>query len=648
MTIMLSKVTNMKKHILTSYRIFIRSISYGAPKWAIANPGYGPMEVQRSELLNGVRIAAAKHLGSQISACTIMFQAGSRYECGDYIGASHFVRATTSAAAQGHTAYSKFRVLQQYGAYLTCSSDRQSIAFTMRCPLPVFCDLKHYLLDTAARCCYNEWDIDDRKPLVREDLYRITPEQRVMDLIQSALWTGPLSNSIYCAEERIDEMSENRLSCFAQVNFKSNCCSIASVGVPFDEIMKIAEKIDPKREKPTERMIAPSCPRNGFEYFDMGKDSDTWIAVAVPGCGTKDLANLLKHAIIAAACGTGNVQMGQHDLDRTLQPPLGLMAGADFFTEYKAFNISYAETGLFGIVAKTRAATARKAALAVTEFLANVGDLNFKQLEVGKKRLKLSLLLNDDDCTQVSQGLALQLASNVQMDSANNSCCMIDMICPDEITLTAKSISAKHLRCINVKTALNTIQECKPVPKLQSPKLDIVSKAKTVYFTPRSIGFEINDKPVNRKIKDPLNYTPITNPRSILPLIDTNWRKDEIGLPAIQQEEKQAIRLIVIRRKKMKKHKRMKLWKRMRFRWARIKKNRRIKKEKIFQNELLALVKQANEFSAEQYVAEKLRKANHTPLPTTWKHKRLPAFIIRQLLGLDKKINYKHTDVYKA
>lgn len=60
------------------------------------------------------------------------------------------------------------------------------------------------------------------------------------------------------------------------------------------------------------------------------------------------------------------------------------------------------------------------------------------------------------------------------------------------------------------------------------------------------------------------------------------------------------------------------------------------------------MVKAANEFSAEDYVNGKLDKANSTPLPSHWKHKRLPEFIIRQLMGIDKKINYKHTDNYKA
>lgn len=44
----------------------------------------------------------------------------------------------------------------------------------------------------------------------------------------------------------------------------------------------------------------------------------------------------------------GPLAMGQHSTDNTPQPPLGMMVGGDPHTFYKAFNISYAETGIFG------------------------------------------------------------------------------------------------------------------------------------------------------------------------------------------------------------------------------------------------------------------------------------------------------------
>jgi hypothetical protein len=97
---------------------------------------------------------------------------------------------------------------------------------------------------------------------------------------------------------------------------------------------------------------------------------------------------------------------------------------------------------------------------------------------------------------------------------------------------------------------------------------------------------------------------------------------------------KQAARLIVIRRRKMKKHKLKKLRKRMKYEWAKVRQRREMRKEKAFQAELIAQIKEAEKFDAEKYVAERLQKAHKVPLPRTWKGKRLPFFIIKEKLGI--------------
>lgn len=127
------------------------------------------------------------------------------------------------------------------------------------------------------------------------------------------------------------------------------------------------------------------------------------------------------------------------------------------------------------------------------------------------------------------------------------------------------------LRQINLKTALQVAKDCKPLAKPPSLKhCELLLKTQVLSFAPRSIGVEIVDKfNIERVQREPIKYVPIINPRSILPLIDGE-PKDEIGLPSLTHEEIQAARLIVIRRKKMKKHQRRKLWKRMRYRWARV------------------------------------------------------------------------------
>jgi aurora kinase A-interacting protein len=96
----------------------------------------------------------------------------------------------------------------------------------------------------------------------------------------------------------------------------------------------------------------------------------------------------------------------------------------------------------------------------------------------------------------------------------------------------------------------------------------------------------------------------------------------------------QAARLIVIRKRKMRKHKLKKLRKKMKFEWAKVRQRREMRKEKAFQAVLINQIKEAEKFSAENYVMEKIQQATHTPLPKTWKGRRLPEFIIKEKLGI--------------
>ncbi|KAJ8718256.1 hypothetical protein PYW08_002493 [Mythimna loreyi] len=419
------------------------SISHRNCNVCCTKPDYGPLEVQRCVLLNGTGVVGAKVFGGQIAVCTVMFQAGSRYEVDDYLGATHFLRAASTASSCAFSGFTKMRYLAQHGASLICTSDRQSIAYTLRCPVTIFSQMKCFLQDTVLRCFFRQWEIDDLKPMIKDDLHRIHPLQRVIDLAQKACWAGPLSNSMFCEEARIQGMTGKLLNCYANWNYKSDHCSIASVGVPFEETVQLAESIEPCRVRPPQRPGVCSQPRGGFEYHDLGPGCDTWICVVVPGCGTNDITELMRHSIVAHACGTDNMQEGSHSMDVIPEYPLGVLSAGDLYTTFRAFNISYYETGVFGIVAKTRSCTAWDVAKAAAQFLSNVGDLDFSQIEVGKKRLKVSLAINDEDCIKLTEGLALQFINNVQIDSAKTAMKIVDSIPNQEIKDTAKKLGSK-------------------------------------------------------------------------------------------------------------------------------------------------------------------------------------------------------------
>lgn len=133
-----------------------------------------------------------------------------------------------------------------------------------------------------------------------------------------------------------------------------------------------------------------------------------------------------------------------------------------------------------------------------------------------------------------------------------------------------------------------------------------------------SIPF-IKRNPIIVPLKLPLNYNSnqliIETPglkKIGYEYIDPIGRNLEIEAPSttISDTPKYAARLIVIRRKKMKKHKLRKLRKRMKFEWGKRRQLRELRKEKAFQAGLIMQYKKAETFSAEEYVKSRLEKLN--------------------------------------
>lgn len=168
-----------------------------------------------------------------------------------------------------------------------------------------------------------------------------------------------------------------------------------------------------------------------------------------------------------------------------------------------------------------------------------------------------------------------------------------------------------------------------------SPNIKFIPKTLNIDFenSRNNIKKDINEIPLSKYIpsmEEPLINQPI---KQDLPLIDTSFQ-----LPPTENTlEKLAIRMIVIRRKKMKKHKRKKLRKKMKFKWAKIRTNRNIMKEKLFQAELVAQIKQAQNFDPRKYVEERLNILDKEILPKTYRGEILPPSMIKQFIEEKKE-----------
>ncbi|XP_063696382.1 uncharacterized protein LOC134827593 [Culicoides brevitarsis] len=218
---------------------------------------------------------------------------------------------------------------------------------------------------------------------------------------------------------------------------------------------------------------------------------------------------------------------------------------------------------------------------------------------------------------------------------------------------------ARNIRRVPCRNLCRTLMTEPPKP-IQSPVLPLIATTQPlnhqsdwIKVSPTQISFDIGIPATRRKEIFDVPLVPnkiIDNPLSILNEIDEiNRRIQEIQLPQItnrgtqggmeactKKKNNRPLGIMIIRRKKMKKHKRKKLWKRMRFEWAKRRQRKEFRKEKAFHAELLAQIKDAEKFSAEEYVEQKIQKAIEVPLPRYYRGKRLPADIIRQLIEEDR------------
>lgn len=142
---------------------------------------------------------------------------------------------------------------------------------------------------------------------------------------------------------------------------------------------------------------------------------------------------------------------------------------------------------------------------------------------------------------------------------------------------------------------------------------------------------EINDfiirSPIGRTCYDESTVIiPTTNPIN-LPLEDPNTNIIE----------KKAHRRLRIRKKKMKVHRRKRRWKKYWVLWRKKYAMREKKREIEFRQKMIAKVNEAKKFEPQKYVDDYLEDMNYELIPKTYKGKRLPQWLIKQLLEEDEK-----------
>ncbi|XP_012233754.1 uncharacterized protein [Linepithema humile] len=222
----------------------------------------------------------------------------------------------------------------------------------------------------------------------------------------------------------------------------------------------------------------------------------------------------------------------------------------------------------------------------------------------------------------------------------------INTLCAAFHRITVRRISTAARRYYSTQQCKNQTCDLNVVSRLTSCSYGTshgTDSGYSIKFVPGTLnidfGMPANSGLIRNIIEMPVaRIPPLQDPTSRLPIqYDSPVPEKSMDLPTSEKIfEKQAVRLIIIRRKKIKKHKRKKLRKRMKYVWAKIRLRRNQKREKEFQAGLIAKVKEAQAFDAKEYVKEKLHIINKEKIPRTYRGEILPTEMIKKFLDEKK------------
>lgn len=406
----------------------------------------GSADVQCTNLPNKLTVASAES-GAAVSRVSIVFRAGSRCETADNLGASHVLRAAAGLSTKTATNFGITRNLQQVGASLTATSDRELITYTVAVTKDELETGLKYLEAAATGQVFKPWELADLTAMIKADIARVPVEVEAVESLHKAAFHSGIGNSVFCPSYNAGKHSSETMQHFVAKNCTTNRAAVAGVGVDHQLLVGFAQSLN------LESGGSGDCKADSFNSSEIRHErggNRAAVAIATQGAGWGNLKECLAHIVLQYACGSGPVtKRGANNGVLTKQ--LGNVACS-------ALCPTYSDNGLFGFVV--------------------VGDAKEvgRAVEVGVKGLK-SLSVSDADVARGKAGAIgwiaeyLENQSTLAFDLGEQAALLGKIHKKDEILaaiegVTAGDVQAAARKVASGKLAIGAVGNLSSVPYL--------------------------------------------------------------------------------------------------------------------------------------------------------------------------------------
>lgn len=237
------------------------------------------------------------------------------------------------------------RNIQQTGGNLSVTTDREVIEYNLELTRDQLENGLGFLSDVSTQQLFKPWELKDTVRAVKDDLARVTPQIRAVDLVHRAAFRQELGNSIFCAKHHVGKLSPETLQHYVASNFTNGRAAVVGVGVDHQQLVGFAKTL--QLENGPE--ASTSSKYQGFGELRVDKAGDlAHVAIATQGGSLADQKEALAFAVLQHVAGTGAATK-RGNVNGALGKVVGAAVGSTPFG-FSALNASYSDNGLFGFV----------------------------------------------------------------------------------------------------------------------------------------------------------------------------------------------------------------------------------------------------------------------------------------------------------
>uniref|UniRef100_A0A8C6TNC1 Ubiquinol-cytochrome c reductase core protein 2b n=1 Tax=Neogobius melanostomus TaxID=47308 RepID=A0A8C6TNC1_9GOBI len=395
-----------------------------------------PQDVQVTKLPSGLVIASLEN-NSPASKIGVLIKAGCRYETPDNLGVTHLLRLASNLTTKGASAFKICRGVEAVGGNLSVTSTRENMIYTVDCLRDDIDTVMEYLINVTTAPDFRAWEVSGLTHRVKMDKAQAahSPQIGVVEGLHEAAYKNSLCNSLYCPNHMVGNIQSDHLHQFVQHNFTSARMALVGLGVDHGILTQVGKQFLNIRSGAG--AVGAKAQYRGGEIRMPSTGGLVHSLVVSEGAAAGD-NDALSFGVLQHLLGAGpQVKRGSNSTSILCQGVA--KATADPF-DVSAFNVSYSDSGLFGVYTisqPTASGEVIKAAVSQVKTVAD-GGVTAADLTRAKAQLKAQFLMSLETSEGLFEAIGTQALASGSYCSAEEISKNIDNVSLTDVANAAK------------------------------------------------------------------------------------------------------------------------------------------------------------------------------------------------------------------